>query len=107
MSERTVADETLTPGALTTCWEPTGWAEPMYSVTTALRMAALRPSIPSAPLGASSPRRSLTVGIVTHHEAGPGRRSLAARALLALHSSECWPRLVCHPDLERPVRLWR
>ena len=42
MSERTVADETLTPGASTTCWEPTGWAEPMYSVTTALRMAALR-----------------------------------------------------------------
>ena len=44
MSERTVAEETLTPGASTTCWDPTGWAEPMYSVTTALRMAALRPS---------------------------------------------------------------
>ena len=28
----------------TTCWDPTGWAEPMYSVTTALRMAALRAS---------------------------------------------------------------
>ena len=44
MSDRTVADDTLTPGASTTCWDPTGWAEPMYSATTALRMAALRAS---------------------------------------------------------------
>jgi len=44
ISERTVAEDTLTPGASTTCWDPTGWAEPMYSVTTALRMAALRAS---------------------------------------------------------------
>ena len=50
MSERTVADDTLTPGASTTCWDPTGWAEPMYSATTALRMAALRAS--SSPLSA-------------------------------------------------------
>src|SRR5664280_1990410 len=44
MSERTVADDTLTPGASTTCWDPTGWADPMYSLTTALRIAALRAS---------------------------------------------------------------
>ena len=44
MSERTVAEDTLTPGASTTCWDPTGWADPMYSATTALRMAALRAS---------------------------------------------------------------
>ena len=48
MSDRTVADETLTPGASTTCWDPTGWADPMYSVTTALRMAALRGSRPAS-----------------------------------------------------------
>ena len=49
---RTVAEETLTPGASTTCWEPTGWAEPMYSVTTALRIAALRASRSASPGGA-------------------------------------------------------
>ena len=42
MSERTVADDTLTPAASTTCWDPTGWADAMYSVTTALRIADFR-----------------------------------------------------------------
>ena len=39
-----MADDTLIPAARATCWEPTGWAVPMYSVTTASRMAALRGS---------------------------------------------------------------
>lgn len=39
MSARMVAEETLIPGASIRCWDPTGWAEPMYSVTTVLRMA--------------------------------------------------------------------
>src|SRR5580704_14276399 len=42
ISDRTVAEETCTPGALATCEEPTGSAVPMYSVTTASRMAARR-----------------------------------------------------------------
>ena len=42
ISERTVAEETCTPGALATWDEPTGSAVPMYSVTTASRMAARR-----------------------------------------------------------------
>ncbi len=54
MSERTVAEDTLTPGASTTCWDPTGWAEPMYSVTTALRIAALRASSPAVSIRLSS-----------------------------------------------------
>ncbi len=54
MSERTVAEDTLTPGASTTCWEPTGCAEPMYSVTTAFKMAALRASSSPAVVGRSS-----------------------------------------------------
>src|SRR4051794_2356720 len=42
MSLRTVADDTLTAGAM---WpEPTGCAVSMYSSTTARRMAALRSS---------------------------------------------------------------
>src|SRR5688572_33035050 len=42
MSLRTVADDTLTAGAI---WpEPTGWAVSMYSSTTARRMAAFRSS---------------------------------------------------------------
>ena len=82
MSERTVADETLTPGASTTCWEPTGWADPMYSVTTALRMAALRASRSASPGGALSDLRSSTVGMWAHQgevvhgrvpHRGPGR----------------------------------
>ena len=44
MSLRTVAEDTWTPGARTTCAEPTGWAVSMYSSTTARRMAALRSS---------------------------------------------------------------
>ena len=63
MSERTVAEDTLTPGASTTCWEPTGWAEPMYSVTTALRMAAFRASSSPASAGLSSVRLLSVVGI--------------------------------------------
>src|ERR1700689_5567104 len=43
ISERTVAEETCDPGALATWEEPTGWAVPMYSVTTASRMAARPP----------------------------------------------------------------
>src|SRR5579863_7990341 len=42
ISDRTVAEETWTPGALATWDEPTGSALPMYSVTTASRMAAWR-----------------------------------------------------------------
>ena len=37
-----MAEETCTPGALATWEEPTGSAVPMYSVTTASRMAARR-----------------------------------------------------------------
>ena len=37
-----MAEETFTPGALATWEEPTGSAVPMYSVTTASRMAARR-----------------------------------------------------------------
>ena len=44
MSLRTVADDTLTPGASATWPDPTGWAVSMYSSTTARRMAALRSS---------------------------------------------------------------
>ena len=63
MSERTVAEDTLTPAASTTCWEPTGWAEPMYSLTTALRMAALRASRSPPAVGLSSVRLSSVVGM--------------------------------------------
>src|ERR1700684_3894635 len=42
ISERTVAEETCTLGALATWDEPTGSALPMYSVTTASKMAAWR-----------------------------------------------------------------
>src|ERR1700677_3066916 len=42
ISERTVAEDTWTPGELATWEEPTGSAGPMYSVTTASRMAARR-----------------------------------------------------------------
>ena len=44
MSERTVADDTLTPGTLATWADPTGVAVPTYSVTTASKMAARRGS---------------------------------------------------------------
>src|SRR5271165_4261184 len=64
MSERTVADDTLTPGASTTCWEPTGCAELMYSETTALRMAALRESRTPAAGSVVAPRMSSVVLIV-------------------------------------------
>ncbi len=37
-----MAEDTSTPGALATCEEPTGSAVPMYSVTTASKMAARR-----------------------------------------------------------------
>src|ERR1700729_3151113 len=74
MSERTVAEDTLTPGASTTCWDPTGWADPMYSVTTALRMAALRAS--RSPLsGSVSPGwRSSVVGMAVLMEVRTPRR---------------------------------
>jgi len=48
MSDRTVAEDTLTPGASTTCWDPTGWADPMYSVTTALRISTMTSSTNAA-----------------------------------------------------------
>src|SRR5271167_3397939 len=91
MSERTVADETLTPGASTTCWDPTGWAEAMYSVTTALRMAALRVSRSASPGGALSVLRSSTVGMGAHQgEEVRGRAPFpGAPSCLALHSTEC------------------
>src|SRR5271165_4805742 len=63
MSERTVADDTLTPGASTTCCDPTGWADPMYSATTALRMADLRASSPPLAAVLSSVRLSSLVGM--------------------------------------------
>ena len=91
MSERTVADETLTPGASTTCWEPTGWAVPMYSVTTAFRIADLRESRPASVDGGSSALRSSTVGMGLTTERwcmGPGAPP-GTRSDLALHSSEC------------------
>jgi hypothetical protein len=44
MSERTVAEETFTPGARATWAEPTGVAVPMYSATTASSTAARRAS---------------------------------------------------------------
>ncbi len=37
-----MAELTCTPGALATCEDPTGSADPMYWVTTASRMAARR-----------------------------------------------------------------
>src|SRR5579871_2171258 len=76
MSERTVAEETLTPGRLATCWEPTGWAVPMYWATTASKMAALRASRSSR-----AGRLSLlsALGIT------------GSRAGLALKSTECQP----------------
>jgi len=40
ISERTVAEDTCTPGEFATWEEPTGSAVPMYSVTTASKMAA-------------------------------------------------------------------
>ncbi len=91
MSDRTVADETLTPGASTTCWDPTGWADPMYSVTTALRIAALRVSRSASPGGAVSALRSSTVGIGAHQgEVVRGRVPFPeAPSYLALHSTEC------------------
>jgi len=64
MSERTVADETFTPAASTTCWEPTGCEEPMYSVTTAFRMAALRESSSAAVWSDSFGRLSSVVAMV-------------------------------------------
>ncbi len=94
MSERTVADDTLTPGASTTCWEPTGWAELMYSATTALRIAALRGS--SVPGGGGRcslvPRLSSVVVIVSIGPPRPVRPqpvAVAVGGVLALHSSEC------------------
>src|ERR1700676_34216 len=73
MSERTVAEDTLTPGASTTCWEPTGWADAMYSVTTALRMAALRTSSDTIVV-VSSVLLSSVVGMVSRSGAlGVGR----------------------------------
>ena len=90
MSDRTVADDTLTPADSTTCWDPTGWAEPMYSVTTALRMAALRLSSSGGPL-LSPVRSSLWSSVVGNGVTCKGVRGdqrPCARAL-ALHSSEC------------------
>ena len=92
MSDRTVADDTLTPGASTTCWEPTGWAEPMYSVTTALKMAALRAS--SSPAACGLLVWSVVVG-GRHGSDGVTAEPAAAdgagprNVVLALHSSEC------------------
>src|ERR1700722_8500374 len=54
MSARTVADETCTPGALATWLDPTGTAVPMYSATTASRMAARREPRAPPPADASS-----------------------------------------------------
>ena len=92
MSERTVAEETLTPGASTTCWEPTGWAEPMYSVTTALRMAALRAS--RSPGSAGWLVGAAVVGrghgrLAAASARGPWETAGSDALLLALHSSEC------------------
>jgi hypothetical protein len=93
MSERTVADDTLTPGASTTCWEPTGWADAMYSVTTALRMAALRASSAPCSGARSSVRLSSVVGMdLSRPRRNPQARGSGqhqVRFVLALQSSEC------------------
>ena len=70
-----MAEETFTPGALATWEEPTGSAVPMYSVTTASRMAARRAfRVPSS-------------AAVSALEAGVGGR--VHQWCLALKSTEC------------------
>src|SRR4051794_26987061 len=83
MSLRTVADDTLSGGAM---WlEPTGWAVSMYSCTTARRMADLRsssigmgarrasrmlpPPTPRPPLAPERPAPSI---VVQHRGGSPG-----------------------------------
>src|SRR5581483_9575221 len=75
ISERTVAEETCTPGAVATCEEPTGSAVPMYSVTTASKMAA---------------RRALRPSLDLDSRGGAGSAE-GVMAGLALHSTECQP----------------
>src|SRR5580700_1314000 len=80
ISERTVAEETSTPGALATWEEPTGSADPMYSVTTASRMEAWRWfSSRASPSGASGATWS-AMGVMG----------------LALKSTECQPVFLGH-----------
>ena len=88
MSDRTVAEDTLTPADSTTCWDPTGWAEPMYSVTTALRMAALRLSSSGCPVLSPVAIFVFSGRQWRHLQGVRGDRRPRARAL-ALHSSEC------------------
>ncbi len=78
MSERTVADETFTPAASTTCCEPTGCADPMYSVTTAFRMAALRESSSAAVCDDPFGRLSSVVAMVASRS--PSSRSAPGAA---------------------------
>src|ERR1700722_13202849 len=64
ISDRTVAEETCTPGALATWDEPTGSALPMYSVTTASRMAAWRSFRARASSSAAVGRTCLSLMVI-------------------------------------------
>ena len=70
-----MAEDTCTPGALATWDEPTGSAVPMYSVTTASRMAARRSLRARSSPAASVRRVRVSVGGVME--------------CLALKSTEC------------------
>src|SRR5579884_1982014 len=89
ISLRTVAEETSTPG-LPVMWdEPTGWAESMYSFTTALRMAALRSSSASSPPAVtctSSPGAGRDPDLVVRL---PALVLRGGTIVLALDSTEC------------------
>src|ERR1700722_12069746 len=76
ISERTVAEETCTPGALATWDEPTGSALPMYSVTTASRMAAWRSLRARASASAVAGRASLSLVVMGEpwHSSVPSAR---------------------------------
>ncbi len=80
MSDRTVAEDTLTPGASTTCWDPTGCDDSMYSVTTALRTAALRESssadVRGAPSGCLSSLVAMSLSEILSSRSAPGGGSL-------------------------------
>src|ERR1700685_3406651 len=97
ISERTVAEDTCTPGELATWEEPTGSAVPMYSVTTASRMAARR-AFRARSSSATSVRWVESVGGVIR--------------FLALKSTECQarasgrqPQLRAPRGRDRPVSV--
>ena len=88
-----MAEDTCTPGELATWEEPTGSAVPMYSVTTASRMAARR-----ALRARSSPATSVS---------GTGSVG-GVMGCLALKSTECqgrgpWAAAGVRPGIGRPL----